>query len=153
MKIVVTILALGLILSYNALAIPRGIEPPIKLAEVKVRNSHVVSVEQSTKVGTPKSPVFNLAKFLHFSVSFLDYQTTFHASRSPMFQEQDIITRLYWRTPPAFCAFKSVEMIAQNWLFDTIYRWSRPIAYITVALFALMRIVAFRENMKVMGVR
>ena len=102
---------------------------------------------------TPKSPVFNLAKFVHFSASCFDYQTTFHCSHYQKFSELNPITKLYWRSPPAFCAFKSVEMIAQNWLFDTIYKWSKPAAYITVVLFAIVRIVAFRNNVRVMGVR
>ena len=96
---------------------------------------------------------FRIAKFFHFSCSFIDYQTTLHASRSLRFDELNPITNLYWRTPPAFCAFKSVEIICQNWLFDTIYGWSKPIAYITVVLFAIVRIVAFRNNARVMGVR
>lgn len=96
---------------------------------------------------------FRMLKFLHFSCSFMDYQTTLHAGRLPRFQEQNKITALYWRTPPAFCAFKSVEVIVQNWVFDRLYKWSKPVAYITVIAFAVVRIVAFRNNVKVMGVR
>ena len=108
---------------------------------------------QEFKLDTPKSTIFNLAKFIHFSASFLDYQTTFHCSHFQRFNEQNPITALYWRTPPAFCAFKSVEVIVQNWAFNTIYRWSKPIAYIVVVLFAAVRIIAFRDNLRAMGVR
>ena len=101
----------------------------------------------------PKSTVFRVVKFVHFSASCFDYQMTFHASHFPRYQEQNKLTALYWRTPSAFCALKSVEMICQNWLFDTIYGWSKPVAYITVVLFTVVRIIAFRGNMKVMGVR
>ena len=92
---------------------------------------------------------FRFAKFLHFSCSMLDYQTTLHASRSMRFEESDIITKLYWRSPPAFCAFKTVEIMAQNWLFNQIYKWSKPVAYITVVVFAIVRIIAFKQNLRV----
>ena len=96
---------------------------------------------------------FRIAKFIHFSCSFADYATTHHASRSPLFEEQDIITQLYWRSPPAFCAFKSVEIICQNWLFDTIYKKNKFLGYVTILAFTVVRFLAFRGNMRVMGVR
>ncbi|MFX0198975.1 MAG: hypothetical protein ACFFCW_22870 [Candidatus Hodarchaeota archaeon] len=92
---------------------------------------------------------FDAFKLTYHAGAFLDYGTTFYASRFPEFQEEDAITRLYWRSPPAFCAFKAVETLILDKFFTWIHSKSKILGYLTVAVFAIARFIAFKENLEV----
>ena len=107
-----------------------------------------------TAIGLPADDVpFRLCRLAYHTVAFADYHTTFHASGSFRFEEQNVITRLYWRSSPAFSAVKAVETAVVDWMFRAVYRRSKFLGYVVVAVFAVVRVVAFRDNMRVMGVR
>ena len=97
--------------------------------------------------------LFKAFKLSYNVSSFLDYQTTFHASRLLRFEERNVITQLYWRSPSTFCAFKSLETIAMNKLFNFVYKQNKTVGIIVVVIFAVVRIFTVFENSKVMEIR
>ena len=92
---------------------------------------------------------FKICLLTHHTLALGDYWTTFAASRDGRFQEENRITSLYWRSPPAFCAIKAVEIIVFDKLFRFIYKKSKLLGILSVAVFAAFRYIAFRDNLQV----
>ena len=93
---------------------------------------------------------FKVCLLAHHTFAIGDYWTTFAASRSMGFIERNPVTRLYWRSPPAFCVLKAAEVV----LFDTVFKWvykkNKLLGYVTVAVFTIVRYVAIKDNLEVM---
>jgi len=94
--------------------------------------------------------VFKGLRLAYVGVSFLDWQTTYHASRFPWYEERNVFTRAYWRSPGAFCAFKAVEVVVLDGFFRWVYRKSRVLGCVTVMVFAVFRYMAARDNLAVL---
>ena len=101
---------------------------------------------------------FRLARATYHVTAFLDYSTTFHCSCQRgrggewLFLEKNPVTRLYWRSEPAFCAFKMAETVILDAFFRFVYKKSRFLGYLAVFVFTAVRIWAFRDNLTNMRV-
>ena len=101
---------------------------------------------------------FRLARAAYHVTAFLDYSTTFHCSCQRgrggewLFLEKNPVTRLYWRSEPAFCAFKMAETVILDVFFRFVYKKSRFLGYLAVFVFTAVRIWAFRDNLTNMRV-
>lgn len=95
---------------------------------------------------------FRLCKLSYHTLAFMDYWTTYQASWLPKYQEQNKFTRLYWRSPPAFSAFKAVETVVLDRLFTVIYKKNKLLGFATVIVFAVVRYIAFSNNARVMRI-
>lgn len=92
---------------------------------------------------------FRIAILAHNFVAFGDYATTYFASGFTEFEESNIITRLYWRSPPAFCAIKAIEVYAFDQLFKFVYRKSKILGYALVCVCTIVRCVALKDNIRI----
>lgn len=102
-------------------------------------------------VCSAEDEIIKALKFIYHAGAFLDYQTTLQASYFPEFDEGNKLTRFYWRSPPAFCLFKAIETYALDSLFEFVYKKSKVLGVITVIGFAIVRIIAYKDNLKIIG--
>ena len=93
---------------------------------------------------------FRVCLLAHHALALGDYWTTYHASFDSRYHENNWLTRQYWRSPPAFSAFKAVEVVVLDSVFKWVYRKSKFLGYGVVIGFALVRYLAIRDNMQVL---
>ena len=93
---------------------------------------------------------FKVCLLAHHTFAIGDYWTTFAASRSMGFIERNPVTRLYWRSPPAFCVLKAAEVVLLDTVFKWVYKRNKLLGYVTVAVFTIVRVVAIKNNIGVM---
>lgn len=91
---------------------------------------------------------FKVCLLTYHTSAFADYYTTLHASNSFRYNEENPITKIYWRSKPAFCFAKCVETV----LFDTVFKWvykkNKFLGYLTVISCTIVRYLAYRGNMR-----
>jgi len=95
--------------------------------------------------------IFDALKFTYHSAAFLDYTITFHASHFPEYEERNVITCFYWRQPELFCAIKALETVVFDRLFTWIHSKSKILGYVAVIVFAAVRLIAVRDNLRILN--
>jgi len=93
---------------------------------------------------------FKACLLAHHTLALGDYWTTYHASFDRRYYENNWLTRQYWRSPPAFCVVKAVEVVLLDNIFKWVYKKSKFLGYAVVIVFGVVRYFAIKNNLEVM---
>jgi hypothetical protein len=95
--------------------------------------------------------VFDLSRVSYHALAFGDYWTTHHASFNQRYIELNKLTRLYWRSEPVYCFFKAAETVLWDSVYRFIYKHSKILGILTVVVCGVIRYMAFKSNLRVLG--